>query len=665
MQRRTAVLVHLNALVRVNPLVGGYLKAYALSHEAIRQHWDIQLYSAYYHVPASQILGDILARRPDVIGFSVYSWNVGLVLRLLRTLRGLLPRKVQFILGGVEVMRCAERYLDPTWDNVAVCNGEGEATFRDYLLEVTTGDLALERVLGLSFSRDGAWHSTPPRPRLAKLAEIPSPFLGDIFAPEDLAEIALFETNRGCPFACDFCYWGGAVGERVHKLELDRLKEEMNYLARQRTKTLALCDANFGMLPRDVELAEHIAKLRHDHNAPQRLAYSTAKNNPQRVEQVARILTQGKLLHNQSISLQTLNPEALRKASRDNIRADTYMGLQRRLNEWQVPSFVELLWPMPGETLRSFKDGINDLCGMGTQSFTVYPLLWLNNVGYADKTEEFGVVTLREDDPASGGQVVIQTAEVSFDEYVQGLLFAMAVYLLHNCRGFYATLLVLRHLEVAPPREVFDRFVAFMGTRCAGLDERPNEDDDTILRLWQDGAGRFEQMISYVWRGALAYAALHSARIEFDGLLQAFVDEHRAGWESKLGEDERALLRSAFEFDLLSRPFPFLQTHFAVGVPFAALQVTRKRRGHWLAQCEFDLPRIVHALRAHGEVTAQDLVRGSRELSINHRPRQVSQLPAKQEEEHHWHMHQAVREIGNLEPVVESQVVGQAVSADV
>ncbi|MEM9385250.1 MAG: radical SAM protein [Pseudomonadota bacterium] len=663
--QRTAVLVHLNALVRVSPLVGGYLKAYALSHETVRQHWDIQLYSAYYHVPASQILGDILARRPDVIGFSVYSWNVGLVLRLLRTLRGLLPRHVQFILGGVEVMRCAERYLDPTWENVAVCNGEGEATFRDYLLEVTTGDLALERVDGLSFARDGQWHSTAPRPRLAKLAQIPSPFLAGYFEAEDLAEVALFETNRGCPFACDFCYWGGAVGERVHKLELDRIKEEMTYLARHRSKTLALCDANFGMLPRDVEIAEHIAKLRHDYNAPQRVAYSTAKNNPNRVEQVARILTQGKLLHNQSISLQTLNEAALRKASRDNIRAETYVGLQRRLNEWRVPSFVELLWPMPGETLASFKDGIDALCAMGTQSFTVYPLLWLNNVGYADKTEEYGVVTLREDDPASGGQVVIQTAEVTFDEYVHGLLFAMAVYLLHNCRGMFATLLVLRHLGVAKPRKVFDDFVAFMDARCAALEGGAGEKGDAVVRLWQDGRGRFEQMISYVWRGAIAYAALHSARADFDKLLEAFVDAHWSDWTADLGEDDRELLRSAFEFDLLSRPFPFLQTRFELGVSCTALKVARKRRGHWVAQSDFDLPRIVNAFRARGEASAEDLLRAPRDISINHRPRQVSQLPAKQEEEHHWHMHQAIREIGNLEPEVSSDGAVQAVSAQV
>ncbi|MEO0975109.1 MAG: radical SAM protein, partial [Pseudomonadota bacterium] len=473
---------------------------------------------------------------------------MGLVMRLLRTLRGLMPPTTQFILGGVEVMHCAARYLDPRWDNVTVCNGEGEQTFRDYLIEVTTGDLEMERVAGLSFARDGAWHNTPPRSRIRNLDEIPSPYLTGMFSADDLAEVALFETNRGCPFACEFCYWGGAIGERVNKLEVSRVNEEISYLARHRTKTIVVCDANFGMLKRDIDVAQHIASLKREHNAPQRLLYSTAKNNPDRVEQLARILTDAELLHNHSISLQTLNPEALKKASRDNIGRESYLRLQRRLNEWQVPSFVELLWPMPGETLESFKTGVDDLCSMGTQSFTIYPLLWLNNVGYADKTEEFGVVTLTEEDPVSGGQVVIQTNEVSFNEYVDGLLYAMSVYLLHNCRGLYATLSVLASLDAVRPRTVFERFQTFMNEAATQFVSEADESaSDLMLSMWQDGRDRFEQMISYVWRGALAYAALHSARDKFDALLSRFVDNEWEDWTRTLAPDQQRLLRCAFE----------------------------------------------------------------------------------------------------------------------
>ncbi len=671
--KKRAVLVHLNALVRVNPLVGGYLKAYAMTHPELRQRWDIDLYSAYYHTPASTIVRDILARRPQVLGFSVYSWNVGLVLRLLRTLRGLMPASTQFILGGVEVMHCAKRYLPPTWHNVVVCNGEGEQTFRDYLLEVTTGDLAMDRVSGLSFAADGAWHDTSPRPRIRKLDEIPSPYLTDMFSDEELAEVALFETNRGCPFACEFCYWGGAIGERVNKLEVERVKEEISYLARHHTKTVVVCDANFGMLKRDIELAEHIASLKRSCNAPQRLLYSTAKNNPDRVEQLARILTEAELLHNQSISLQTLNPQALKKASRDNIGRESYLRLQRRLNEWKVPSFVELLWPMPGETLESFKGGVDDLCTMGTQSFTIYPLLWLNNVGYADKTDEYGVVTLQEEDPVSGGQVVIQTREVSFDQYVDGLLYAMAVYLLHNCRGLYTTLSVLAALGVARPRSVFDAFVDFMNAgadavvrtgatvadEAAGAerDSAPSASDtaDTLI-MWREGRDRFEQMISYVWRGALAYSALHSARGDFDKLLCDFVRAQWPRWTTTLDQEQQRLLRAAFEFDLLSRPFPYVQTPFEVEEPLTELQLRKRRRGEWTVLSAFDVPALLEAIRT-GQDAAPHMQAQEVMITINHRPQQVYKLPAKDEEEHHWHMHQAIREIGNLEPAVTTQAL--------
>src|SRR4030095_7003269 len=151
--QRTAALVHLNALPSVTPLVGGYLKAYAQTDPDIRRDWNIELYSAHVRSPASHIITHLVERAPDVVGFSVYTWNVGLVQRVLRALRGLLPESTQYLLGGVEVMHCGDRYVEPSWENVAVCNGEGELTFAEYLQHFQGKRSALERVKGLSFYR--------------------------------------------------------------------------------------------------------------------------------------------------------------------------------------------------------------------------------------------------------------------------------------------------------------------------------------------------------------------------------------------------------------------------------------------------------------------------------------------------------------------------------
>jgi radical SAM superfamily enzyme YgiQ (UPF0313 family) len=638
---KRATIVHINALVRVTPLVGGYLKAYALAEPEIRNHWRIDLYSTYLRTPASEIIAHLARERPDVVAFSTYAWNVGLVLRLLPALRVILPQS-QFLLGGVELINQAARHVDATWDNVAVCNGEGEQTFRAFLLEIAGGNPQPDRVGGLSFARDGEWHATPPFPRIKDLMQIPSPWLEGMFDPKDMTEIALFETNRGCPFACEFCFWGGATGERVHKLETARIKEEISYIARHRTKTVLICDANFGMLARDIEIAEHIAATKHEHRAPTRVTYNSAKNNPDRVEQIARIFRDAGLLHHQAISLQTLNERALQLARRDNIKKETYLRLQRRLNEWGVPSFVELIWPLPGETLDSFKDGIDELCTMGAQSFMVHPLLWLNNVGYADKTEQYGVATLLEDDPVSSTRLVIQTNEVSFEECLQGLLFTLSNYLLYNCRGLYASSLVMNALGLTTFRNLFDEFVAFMNGSSGG---------DAITKLWHHGAARLEELIKFDWLGEIAYACLHSQRRDFDLLLQAFLAAH-PDWRPA---EHARLLGAAFEFDLLNRPYPYLHTPFEVGVPLGHLSVHERQRGIWVVDSPFDFPAIIAAAKTRDGLDPTDLAARPTRITINHRCRQVFQLPGKSAREIHWHMHQTVREIGHFEPACESR----------
>jgi len=638
--RRKAVLVHLNGLVRVTPLAGGYLKAYAQADPAVREDWEIELYGTYARTPASEVLQHLVRAAPAVLGFSVYTWNVGLVLRLVEALRGVLPAGTRYLLGGPEVMHRGDRTVPGGWEDVATCNGEGEKTFRQFLLEAGEARPDLERVGGLSFWRDGQWRTTAAHERIRDLAEIPSPWLSGVFDDADLADVALFETNRGCPFACEFCYWGGAVGTRVNRIELERVKAELDYVAARRTRTLVLCDANFGMLPRDLEIAEHIARLRGRSRSPSRVCYSSAKNHPERAEAVATIFSNAHLLQNQSISLQTLSPEALRRARRENIDAETYFRLQKRLNAQRVPSFVELIWPLPGETLDSFEDGVDRLCATGAQAFAVYPLLWLHNVGYDGKEEEYGIATLREDDPSSGGRIVVRTNEVGFDDYLSGLEFATSLFLLHDCRGLYVTMHVLRALGIASHREVIRGF----SQACAA------DGESGLARLWRRGRQRFEDMVRYEWTGELAYHALEAGREDTDRLLRSFVEAQTA-WHA---DPERSrLVTAALELDLLARPYVYLHPRLEVGGALRELAVTARARRSWTVEAPYDFPTLVARLRAGDPLRAEELRPKPSAFRIVHEGHQAlrAERPAP---EHHMHCHQIVREIGVIEPRLEA-----------
>ena len=635
--RKTAILIHINVLRSVTPLTGGYLKAYARTEPALRSDWDIELYAAHVRTPASEIISHVVRRKPDVVGFSVYTWNVRLVQRLLPALQRILPPETQFLLGGVEVINLGQHYVERSWENAAVCNGEGERCFRDYLLELGQERPDMRHVPGISFWRDGSWITNDGIPRIRDLSEIPSPYLSDVLDLRGV-EAALYETNRGCPFQCEFCFWGGAIGERVNRFPDDRIRDEIEYIARQGIRTLYICDANFGMLARDVDIAEHIVQMKRSHRYPDRVAFSSAKNSPDRVERIAKLLVDGDLLSAQAISLQTMNDRALDVARRGNIKPETYLRLQTRLNEWNVSSNVELIWPLPGETLESFKQGIDQLCAMGAQAFQLYPLLWLNNIGYRQRTAELGVVTMQEDDPAGGGEIVIQTKEVSYAQYVEGLLFASAVFLLYDCRGLYATMQVLRHYGIASFRDVCEAFAAWMN----------GSSGNAITELWQRGQREPDQLLQYIWRGIVGDAVLHSHRKDFDRMLAEFT-AGRTEWYEQAGPERAPVVRAAVEFDILNRPYPFVQTPLETGIEPQLISIKSQRRGTWVIESPFDLASFVEKIR-HGQTADEGEPAARRvEVTIDHRPGQVFRMTGRSDEDFHWHLYRIMRGMRNTE----------------
>jgi radical SAM superfamily enzyme YgiQ (UPF0313 family) len=637
--KKQAVIVHLNDFFSVTPLVGGYLKAYALTEPEIRNHWDIELYSTYVRTPASVILDYLVGRAPDLVAFSVYTWNVGLAMRLLQALRDVLAPTTQFLLGGTEVMHLAHRFVQRSWENVSVCNGEGERTFRDFLLQIDCTQPAFEQVRGLSFYRDGELMTTPAQDRIRNLSEIPSPWLNDLFTLADMREVALFETNRGCPYACEFCYWGGAIGQKVHKLELDRIKEELTYISRRGTKTLAFVDANVGIFPQDVEIARHVADCKRKYRQPSRLIHNSAKNNPERVEEIATLWAEAGLLFNQAISLQSTSDLALKTGKRINLTED-YLALQRRLNAKGIPTFVELIWPMPGETLESLKNGVDDLCRRGSQSFFIHPLQWLNNVGYYDRKEELGVATLRNEDPLSATENVIKTREVSYREYIDGLLFSTSLLLVYTCRGLYTTMQILDARGIARFRDVVDTFKDWMGTRTG----------DALANLWHEAHSRFEEMCKGIWPGIATDLALHRSRADFECTIDAFAAAQMDNWVKEGDTVDADLLAAAVEFDQLSRPYLYFTRKLSTVARLHRLVILEQNPSTWVVKSPYDFPAIIRKRRNLETLTEQDLASGEYEIVIDHRSGQVFTIPGWGDRHYHWFAAMALRTIVRYEP---------------
>ena len=300
----------------VAPLASAYLQSFATTSPLVVDNYRFSTH--VLSVTLDDIIGSVMKVEADIYGFSTYVWNSALVRRILDRLIAERP-DARIILGGPQVMHGAASYLRPDHENMVLCNGEGEHSFRNYLVEMLDESPDLSRVHGLSFYRDGELITTEAAPRIRELEEIPSPFLTGLIDPSQYS-FASFESNRGCPFKCTYCFWGGATNAKVHKFGQDRVLDELTWISENRIPMIFIIDANFGMLQRDVEIAEHIVALKKRTGFPHTVFFNSSKNTPERVTEITRLWSDVGLITAQPVSMQTVSPSALKAIERDNIK---------------------------------------------------------------------------------------------------------------------------------------------------------------------------------------------------------------------------------------------------------------------------------------------------------------------------------------------------------
>lgn len=561
MSTRRVSLVELPLYENTLPLAAGYLQAYAQQDPVIAREYTFTIHAPAATSPVTELLAQLLDADSDVYAMSCYLWNMR---RMKEVLDELVRRRpdAHFILGGPQVMNHATEYVPQEWQNVLVCNGEGEPTFSALLRELARPGIDerpdFHRVPGVTFWSDGQLVTTEKPTRIKELDEIPSPFAAGVFDGKDYA-FAVVETNRGCPFRCSYCYWGAATNDKVHRWDLDRVKADLTWISEHGVESIFIADANWGALPRDVELTRHLVDCKRRNGYPLMVSLQAAKNRPDRVTEITEILVNGGLLTSQPVSLQTLSPQTLDMVQRANIKDDTYSRLQITLREKNISSYTELIWPLPGETLTSFREGIAKLCDTGADVVVTYPQLLLRNTPMYERRDALGIVTVRVDDPVAEADVVVATNWVTEDDFRTGVWFYYAVISMYNARcGFY----LARELD----RSGECSYVDFL-TRAADYFQR--RDDAEICRFFAESVaslGNYD--INNI--GKVLHLVLHSHRAEMDLLLEGFLTEQ--GW----ARDPR--LRTAYELDLLARPYVYREPVTAPTVAMHHLRVRDTQR---------------------------------------------------------------------------------------
>ncbi|QED47313.1 B12-binding domain-containing radical SAM protein [Cytobacillus dafuensis] len=224
-----AKYIHTNIAIR-------YLKAYA------KPDFDIELTEYTIKDPVMNIVTDLIQKKPDVIGFSCYIWNMEETIKVINMIKKINPA-IQIIVGGPEVSYDVLEWMEKVKDFDFIVIGEGEETFKQLLTELS-GELKLENVHGIAFREDSQIKINPQRNKL-DLRELPSPFRFEEDIPHLSKRVTYIETSRGCPFSCQFCLSSIEVGVRY--FDREKIKEDIRYLMQNGAKTIKFVDRTFNI----------------------------------------------------------------------------------------------------------------------------------------------------------------------------------------------------------------------------------------------------------------------------------------------------------------------------------------------------------------------------------------------------------------------------------
>ena len=327
------------------------LKEWGLAEEA-----KVSLAEYTINHQMEQILQDIYKRKPDVIGFSCYIWNISYVKMILADIKKVLPN-VKIWAGGPEVSYHAEAFLkeEPAVDLVMM--GEGEITFAHFLKALLEGE-ELKRVPGLMLRNDDGTITDTGFRQVMDMSQIPFPY-----AFMDMKElehrIIYYESSRGCPFSCAYCL--SSIDKKLRFRSLDLVLPELEWFLQAKVPQVKFVDRTFNCKKSH---AMAIWQYIRDHdNGITNFHFEIAADLLDK-DELDLLSTMRPGLVQLEIGVQSTNEKTLetirRKTDIEEIRQIT-----ETINSWHnIHQHLDLIVGLPWEDLKRFKQSFNDVYSM-------------------------------------------------------------------------------------------------------------------------------------------------------------------------------------------------------------------------------------------------------------------------------------------------------------
>jgi radical SAM superfamily enzyme YgiQ (UPF0313 family) len=360
------------------PLALLYLKACLVEQKGLNDE-DVLILEFGPDAPADQIADAILAADADLIALSCYVWNIRALTRAANRIKARRP-SATIVLGGPEVGPVAASTLQQHLAVDVIVKSEGEVPFCA-IVERRLSGADLEDVSGICFRRGGEIVDTGDAPILSDLNTLASPHT-ERFATNE-KRVVCVETQRGCVFRCNFCFYNKDLSIRNRRFDLERVKREILFWLERDAVELYLMDPVFNL---NAERAKEICRFIAAHNH-RRIPVHTEVWAEFIDDELAALMRDAHFRFVE-VGLQTTDDNVLATVER-RLRLKKFLDGVASLKKYDLPFELQLIYGLPGETRETFRKSLNFAAALDPSALSVFPLMVLPGTELWRKAEGF------------------------------------------------------------------------------------------------------------------------------------------------------------------------------------------------------------------------------------------------------------------------------------
>ena len=401
------------------------LAVYSLRANAKEYRDQIELGEYTINQYVEDILQDIYKKKPDMIAFSCYIWNIRHIRELVRELRKVLPN-VPIWLGGPEASYDAKGLLENYPEVTGVLVGEGEESFYELCRYYDGKRDSLKDVKGFVYREEG------------QIVETGFAFIKDLsslaFAYEDFNDFAhkiiYYESSRGCPFSCSYCL--SSIDKSVRFRNLELVKKELKTFIDAKVPQVKFVDRTFNC---KASHAMAIWQFLHEHdNGVTNFHFEVAADLI--TEEMLNLFAKMRNgLIQLEIGVQSTNEETICEIRRKMNFEKVAKLVTKVKNMGNIHQHLDLIAGLPNEDYESFGKSFDDVFALRPEQLQLGFLKVLKGSYMYENRAAYGLV-YRSEPPYE----VLSTNWVTYDEMIRLKGIEQIVELYYNSHQYDKTL---------------------------------------------------------------------------------------------------------------------------------------------------------------------------------------------------------------------------------